>query len=84
MLSWHVRYIPPDDEWLTNLLRYFVIISYLELRQANISSNVVDMLKNATEKETQFEVLLGYIEKEEIPLAIKNIGENLKNDSCKW
>ncbi|KAK6105616.1 TPR repeat family protein [Brugia pahangi] len=84
VLNWHVRYISLDDEWLTNLLRYFVIISYLERRQVDPSSDVISMLRNAVEKETEFELLLGHIEKTEMSLSIKNIDENLKNDTCKW
>ncbi|CAG9535468.1 unnamed protein product [Cercopithifilaria johnstoni] len=84
VLSQHVRYIPLDDGWLTNLLRYFVIISYLELRHVEPSSGIVDMLENAVGKETEFELLLGYIEKEQTSLSIKNIDENLRNDRCKW
>uniref|UniRef100_A0A0R3RIG2 TPR_REGION domain-containing protein n=1 Tax=Elaeophora elaphi TaxID=1147741 RepID=A0A0R3RIG2_9BILA len=79
-LSWHAKYISSDDEWLTDILRYFVIISYLELRQVDPSNDVVDMLKNAVREETEFEHLLGYIEKEEMSLSIKNIDENLRND----
>lgn len=83
-LSWHVTYIPPDDEWLTGLLRYFVIIYYLKLHQTSPSSDTVNMLKNAVVKETEFELLLRYIEEEQISLSIKNIDENLRNDRCKW
>nr|CDQ03815.1 Bm6593, isoform e [Brugia malayi] len=84
VLNWHVRYISLDDEWLTNLLRYFVIISYLERRQVDHSSDVISMLRNAVEKETEFELLLEHVEKTEMSLSIKNIDENLKNDTCKW
>ncbi|VDK87618.1 unnamed protein product [Litomosoides sigmodontis] len=58
--------------------------SWAKLRQVSTSSDVVNMLKNATRKETEFEVLLEYIEKEEMPLTIKNIDESLKNNCCKW
>ncbi|VDM08610.1 unnamed protein product [Wuchereria bancrofti] len=67
VLSWHVTYISLDDEWLTNLLRYFVIISYLKRRQVDPSSDVISMLKSAVGKETEFELLLGHIQKTEMP-----------------
>uniref|UniRef100_A0A1I8EJN1 TPR Domain containing protein n=1 Tax=Wuchereria bancrofti TaxID=6293 RepID=A0A1I8EJN1_WUCBA len=84
VLSWHVTYISLDDEWLTNLLRYFVIISYLKRRQVDPSSDVISMLKSAVGKETEFELLLGHIQKTEMSSSIKNIDKNLKNDACKW
>ncbi|EFO28090.2 hypothetical protein LOAG_00402 [Loa loa] len=84
VLSWHVRYISLNDEWLIDLLRYFVIISYLERRQVDPSADIVDMLRNAVERETEFELLFGHIEKAEMSLSIKNIDENLRNNTCKW
>ncbi|VBB29025.1 unnamed protein product [Acanthocheilonema viteae] len=42
------------------------------------------MLKNTVRKETEFELLLGHIEKGEMSMSIKNIDENLRNNSCKW
>lgn len=83
MLSLHVKYFSPDDEWPIDLLRYVVVISYLEQRQVN-SADGVDMLKNAAGKETDFELLLGHIEKKELSAAIKNIDENLRGDTCTW
>ncbi|VDP18190.1 unnamed protein product, partial [Onchocerca flexuosa] len=84
VLSWHAKYISFDDEWLIDLLRYFVIISYLEQRQVDPSNDAINMLKNAKGKETEFELLLKHIEKMEISSAIKNIDENLKSITCKW
>lgn len=84
MLSEYVRNISLDNEWLTDLLRYFVIISYLERRQVDSLTDVVEMLKNVVGRETEFELLLGHIEKMEMSSSIKNIDENLRGDTCKW
>uniref|UniRef100_A0A915PVM8 NADH dehydrogenase [ubiquinone] 1 beta subcomplex subunit 4 n=1 Tax=Setaria digitata TaxID=48799 RepID=A0A915PVM8_9BILA len=84
VLNWHARYISLDDERIIDLLRYLVIISYLERRQIDRLSGVVDMLKNAIKRETEFGILLEHIQKVEMALSIKNIDENLERNACNW
>uniref|UniRef100_A0A183EU39 Rav1p_C domain-containing protein n=1 Tax=Gongylonema pulchrum TaxID=637853 RepID=A0A183EU39_9BILA len=82
VLSEHASYIGTDDEWLINLLQYFTVIHYLEHRSLPIV--FVDFLKKAVSKDTEFEILLGHIEKSDLASAIKHVGENLNRNRCKW
>lgn len=79
----HVKYLT-GDEWLINLLRYTVAVYYLERHEKSSPCAFIDMLRNAVLKDTDFEILLGHIQKAEMASAIKNVDENLKENRCRW
>ncbi|VDN07714.1 unnamed protein product [Thelazia callipaeda] len=83
VLSLHATYISPGDQWLIDLLRYLVVISYLKRNNLDCS-NEVEMLKKNILEETEFETLLWKIQKAEMMSSVTSINERLSNNDCKW